>query len=245
LDLLFGRKSSGQGVAQLWLVFIALPLKSINVQPLKAMVIANSASPLTILENGDRLNRDEFERRYIASNIKKAELIEGIVHVASPLRFTSHGKPHSQIIGWLVTYQSMVAGLEVGIEPTVRLDDDNEPQPDAVLFRVDGNAKIDADGYISGAPELIAEIAASTVSYDLHSKKRTYELNGVKEYIVWRTLDRQIDWFILDNGKYRELEPDGSGIIRSQEFMGLWLNVNAILTNDMSTVLKTLQTGLS
>jgi hypothetical protein len=209
------------------------------------MVIANSASPLTILENGDRLNRDEFERRYIASNIKKAELIEGIVHVASPLRFTSHGKPHSQIIGWLVTYQSMVAGLEVGIEPTVRLDDDNEPQPDAVLFRVDGNAKIDADGYISGAPELIAEIAASTVSYDLHSKKRTYELNGVKEYIVWRTLDRQIDWFILDNGKYRELEPDGSGIIRSQEFMGLWLKVNAILTNDMSTVIKTLQTGLS
>jgi len=62
------------------------------------MVIANSLSPLTILENGDRLNRDEFERRYIASNIKKAELIEGIVHVASPLRYTPHGKPHSHII---------------------------------------------------------------------------------------------------------------------------------------------------
>jgi hypothetical protein len=65
-------------------------------------------------------------------------------------------------------YQAAIAGLEVGIEPTVRLDDDNEPQPDAVLFRVDGNAKIDDDGYISGAPELIAEIAASTVSYDLY-----------------------------------------------------------------------------
>lgn len=209
------------------------------------MVIANSPSTLTILENGDRLNRDEFERRYTASNIKKAELIEGIVHVASPLRFTSHGKPHSQIIGWLVTYQSMVVGLEVGIEPTVRLDDDNEPQPDAVLFRVDGNAKIDDDGYISGAPELIAEIAASTVSYDLHSKKRTYERNGVKEYIVWRTLDRQIDWFVLENGKYNRLEPDAARIIRSQEFSGLGLNVNAILSNDMSAVLKTLQTGLS
>jgi len=209
------------------------------------MVIANSPSPLTTLENGDRLNREEFERRYIASNIKKAELIAGIVHVASPLRFTSHGKPHSQIIGWLVTYQSMVAGLEVGIEPTVRLDDDNEPQPDAVLFRVDGNAKIDADGYISGAPELIAEIAASTVSYDLHSKKSTYEHSGVKEYIVWRTLDRQIDWFILENGKYHKLEPDESGIIRSREFIGLWLNVDAILRHDMSTVIKTLQTGLN
>ena len=209
------------------------------------MVIANPPSSVTILENGDRLNREEFERRYTVSNIKKAELIEGIVHVASPLRFTSHGKPHSQIIGWLVTYQSMVTGLEVGIEPTVRLDDDNEPQPDAVLFRIGGNAQIDTDGYITGAPELIAEIAASTVSYDLHSKKRIYERNGVKEYIVWRTLDRQIDWFILENGEYQKLEPDDSGIIRSQEFEGLWLNVNAILQNDMSAVLKTLQTGIA
>ena len=209
------------------------------------MVIANSSTPLTILENGDRLNLAEFERRYIASNIKKAELIEGIVHVASPIRFTPHGKPHSNIITWLGTYQAAITGLEVGIEPTVRLDDDNEPQPDAVLFRIDGNAKIDDDGYISGAPELIAEIAASTVSYDLHSKKRTYERNGVKEYIVWRTLDRQIDWFILENGKYCRLEPDQSGIIRSQEFLGLWLNVNAILNNDMSSVLKTLQTGIA
>jgi Uma2 family endonuclease len=209
------------------------------------MVIANSPSPVTILENGDRLGREEFERRYTASNIKKAELIEGIVHVASPLRFTSHGKPHSQIIGWLVTYQSMVTGLEVGVEPTVRLDDDNEPQPDAVLFRIGGNAQIDADGYIAGAPELIAEIAASTVSYDLYSKKRIYERNGVKEYIVWRTLDRQIDWFILENGEYQKLEPDDSGIIRSREFEGLWLNVNAILQNDMSAVLKTLQTGIA
>ena len=209
------------------------------------MVIANSPSPVTILENGDRLGREEFERRYTASNIKKAELIEGIVHVASPLRFTSHGKPHSQIIGWLVTYQSMVTGLEVGVEPTVRLDDDNEPQPDAVLFRIGGNAQVDADGYITGAPELIAEIAASTVSYDLYSKKRIYERNGVKEYIVWRTLDRQIDWFILENGEYQKLEPDDSEVIRSREFEGLWLNANAILQNDMSAVLKTLQAGIA
>ncbi|AFY74207.1 hypothetical protein Syn7502_02198 [Synechococcus sp. PCC 7502] len=208
------------------------------------MVISNSPSPLTILENGDRLNREEFERRYTASKIKKAELIESIVHVASPLLYTPDGKPHSNIITWLGTYQAVIAGLEVGIEPTVRLDDDNEPQPDAVLFRVNGNAKIDADGYISGAPELIAEIAASTVSYDLHSKKRTYERNGVKEYIVWRTLDRQVDWFILENGKYNKLEPDELGTIRSQEFAGLWLNVTAILSNDMSAVLKTLQDGL-
>ncbi|MFN5398699.1 MAG: Uma2 family endonuclease [Pseudanabaena sp.] len=205
------------------------------------MVIANSLPTLTILENGDRLNRVEFERRYTASNIKKAELIEGLVYVASPLRFTPHAKPHSQIIGWLITYQSMRTDLEVGIEPTVRLDADNEPQPDAVLFRLGGNAQVDEDGYITGSPELIVEIAASTVSYDLHAKKRAYERNGVKEYIVWRTLDQQIDWFVLENSQYVELAPDATGIIHSREFEGLRLNVSAILNGDISTVLKTLQ----
>ncbi|MCL1494116.1 MAG: Uma2 family endonuclease [Pseudanabaena sp. Salubria-1] len=205
------------------------------------MVIANSAATLTILENGDRLNRVEFERRYTASNIKKAELIEGLVYVASPLRFTPHAEPHGRIIGWLIAYQAMMTGLKVGIEPTVRLDADNEPQPDAVLFRLGGNAQVDEDGYITGSPELIVEIAASTVSYDLHAKKRSYERNGVKEYIVWRTLDQAIDWFILENDKYVELAADDAGIIHSREFEGLRLNVTAILNGDMSAVLKTLQ----
>jgi Uma2 family endonuclease len=205
------------------------------------MVIANSAPTLTILENGDLLNRLEFERRYTASNIKKAELIEGLVYVASSVRFTTHAKPHAQIVGWLGTYQAMKTDLKTGLEPTVRLDADNEPQPDAVLFRLGGNAQVDEDGYITGAPELIVEIAASTVSYDLHAKKRVYERNGVKEYIVWRTLDFAIDWFVLENGKYVELAPDAAGIIHSREFEGLRLNVTAILNGDMSAVLKTLQ----
>jgi len=196
----------------------------------------------TLLENGDRLTRAEFEERYAASNLKKAELIEGMVYVASPLRFTAHGKPHGQMVGWLVVYQAMATGLEVGIEPTVRLDDQNELQPDAVLFRVGGNAQIDAEGYLAGAPELIVEIAASTASYDLHSKKQVYQRHGVKEYLVWRTLDQQIDWFVLTDGVYRNLAPDGDGILRSPEFGGLWLNVPALLRGDMAAVLATLRT---
>lgn len=60
------------------------------------MVIANSAPILTILENGDRSNRLEFERRYTPSNIKKAELIEGIVYVASPFSDTGKGLPRKK-----------------------------------------------------------------------------------------------------------------------------------------------------
>jgi Uma2 family endonuclease len=197
------------------------------------------------LENGDRLSRAEFERRYAASpDVQKAELIEGRVFVASPLRFTPHAEPHSHLIGWLWTYKTWVGGVSLGIEPTVRLDEQNEPQPDGVLFRQKGNVQIDTDGYLVGAPELVVEIAASTASYDLYEKKRVYERHGVKEYIVWRTFDGEIDWFVLEKGRYVTLSPDDQGIIRSQEFRGLWLNSRALLAGNMPGVLQTLNEGI-
>ena len=94
-----------------------------------------SSHKLPPLENGDRLTRIEFERRYHAMrHLKKAELIEGIVYVASPLRFESHAEPHTRLVTWLSIYQIGTLGARLGIEPTVRLDRDNEPQPDAVLL---------------------------------------------------------------------------------------------------------------
>jgi hypothetical protein len=45
-----------------------------------------SSHGLLPLENGDRLTRAEFERRYeTMPHLKKAELIEGVVHVPSPV----------------------------------------------------------------------------------------------------------------------------------------------------------------
>jgi len=153
---------------------------------------------IPLLENGDRLTRHEFERRYTAmpyqkKGSNKAELIEGIVYIASPLRFESHAQPHGNIIGWLWNYQIAIEGVTLGVEPTVRLDLDNEFQPDAVMFIPGRGARITEDDYIAGAPELVVEIAASTVSIDLHDKKAAYRRNGVQEYIIWRTLDREID----------------------------------------------------
>ena len=146
--------------------------------------------PLTIppLESGDELTRTEFERRYDAMpQLKKAELIQGIVYIASPLRFKSHGKPHAYIIGWLAMYEAATPGVELGDNATVRLDADNEPQPDAILL-IDANAGgqsfLGEDGYIEGAPELVAEIAASSAAIDLGDKKRAYRRNGVREYLV-------------------------------------------------------------
>ncbi|MEQ9623708.1 Uma2 family endonuclease [Coleofasciculus chthonoplastes] len=200
------------------------------------------------LENGDRLTRAEFERRYsLIPDIKKAELIEGVVYVASPLRYNRHGKPHSQVMTWLGVYVAGTPGVELADNATVRLDLDNEPQPDALL-RLDeesgGRSRISEDDYVEGAPELIVEIAASSVSYDLHDKLRAYRRNGVREYLVWLVQDREFRWYILDQGEYRQQQPDSLGVLSSPFLPGLRLDVQALLRGDMSRVLTVLQVGI-
>ena len=201
------------------------------------------------LESGDRLSRHEFERRYTAMpHLKKAELIEGVVYVSSPLRFKSHGQPHGDLIGWLWIYKVSTPGVELGDNVTVRLDLDNEPQPDVLLLideKLGGQAKISEDDYIEGAPELVAEVAASSASNDLYDKKRAYRRNGVQEYIVWQILENKVDWFSLQNDEYVTLEADANGVIKSRIFPGLWLDMTALLTKDMTKVLAVLQLGLN
>lgn len=199
------------------------------------------------LENGDRLTRQEFERRYNAMpHIKKAELIEGIVYMASPVRHLNHGKPHGKLITWLGVYSVATGGVDLSDNATVLLDADNELQPDALL-RIDnnGNSRINKDGYIEGAPELVAEVAGSSAANDLYDKKKVYRRNGVKEYIVWQTLDNKLDWFYLENGEYILLEADAMGTVKSRVYPGLWLDVTALLTGDMAKVLAVLQQGLT
>jgi Uma2 family endonuclease len=229
----------------------------IAAQRESAMAVSSTTSMSSVgfeealpkLENGDCLTRGEFERRYDAMpHLKKAELIEGVVYVPSPVRHRQHGAPHAQLIGWLVQYAANTPGVEVGDNSSVRLDLDNEPQPDALLFidpTCGGQVCISADGMIEGAPELVAEIASSSVSYDLHAKLHVYRRSGVREYIVWRVLEREIDWFMLRAGQYERMPVDAQGLVRSEIFAGLWLDPAALVRGDMATVLAIVQQGLA
>jgi Uma2 family endonuclease len=211
-------------------------------------MLVSPSTKVPPLESGDRLTRYEFEHRYQAMPyIKKAELIEGVVYVASPVRMANHGRPHAALVGWLMVYKAATPGVDLGDNATVRLDADNEPQPDALLRiepEVGGNSRISDDDYVEGVPELIAEIAASSASYDLNDKLNAYRRNGVQEYIVWQIYENRLDWFSLQEGRYVPLEPDGVGVIRSQIFPGLWLAVNALREGDLAEVLAVLQQGL-
>ncbi len=201
------------------------------------------------LEPSDRLTRDEFERRYEAMpKLKKAELIEGVVYMPSPVRQRRHGRPHVRLVTWLGIYEGGTPGVEGGDNSTVRLDMDNDPQPDALLFidpACGGNARISADDYVEGAPELMAEVSASSAGFDLHTKFQVYRRNGVREYIVWRVLDQQLDWFVLRASQFQPLVPGADGILRSETFPGLWLDAPALIRGDMPRVMTVVQQGLA
>lgn len=202
------------------------------------MVSIRTAKPL--LENGDRMDRAEFHRRYSqCGELHRVELIEGVVYMPSPIRFAAHSREQGLMIWWLGAYAAMHEGVEHGGPTSIILDDQNEPEPDALLFRMHPG-RLDAEGYVAGPPELIVEIAASSVSRDLHQKKQAYERNGVLEYIVWRTGDGAIDWFRLRDGAYAERTPDAAGIIESEAFPGLRLDVPRMLAHDRAGVLAAL-----
>jgi hypothetical protein len=201
-----------------------------------------------LLQNGDHLTQAEFERRYEAMpNVTKAELIEGVVYMPSPVSDENHGAPHFDLITWMGVYRSATPGVRGGDNSTLRLDVDNEPQPDAhlIILPSHGGQVRREGGYIVGAPELVAEVAASRASIDLHAKLNAYRRNGVREYIVWRVYDRAIDWFILHEGRYDRLAPNNLGVYQSQVLPGLWLDPAPLIAGDMLAVLQMLQQGLA
>ena len=204
------------------------------------------ASAVPALENGDRLTRCEFERRYaMRPDLKKAQLIEGIVYMPSPVSFV-HAEAHAAINSVLGLYAASTAGVRVADNATVRLDLDNEPQPDVLLCinaPAGGRSRL-SDGYLEGAPELVVEVSASSASIDLHDKLRAYRRNGVQEYVVWRTRDGRIDWFELVDGEYRLLPADDAGVVRSRVFPGLRIACPGLLASDPAAALAELQKGI-
>lgn len=201
------------------------------------------------LNPGDRLSRAEFERRYEAHpEIKKAELIEGVVYVPSPIRIQQHSRPHGDLVTWLGVYRAATPGVQGGDNGTVRLDRWNEVQPDVCLWldpARGGKSRVTPDDYLEGPPELVVEIAASSVAYDLHEKKRVYERTGVPDYVAAQVYEQRVDWFVLCEDGYAALQPDEKGILRSEVFPGLWLNPAAFWSGDLAAMLATLQEGLA
>jgi Uma2 family endonuclease len=199
------------------------------------------------LEPGDFLDRATFHARYEAMPPGiKAELIDGVVYMPSPAKL-KHGSHAFVVIGWLLHYEAKTPGV-LGLEnTTVLLSETSEPQPDAALVVAPGyggQTFVDADDWVTGAPELVVEVASSTAAYDLHAKKWAYEAAGVREYVTILVRELTVKWFVLVDGRYEELAQE-EGVFKSREFPGLWLDPKALLERNIPKVLSTVDEGLA
>ena len=204
---------------------------------------------LPLLENGDTLDTREFLRRFERMpDVKKAELINGVVFMASPVRLL-HANPHSDLGVWLGTYRISTPGVRSPDNVTFTLTKRNAVQPDVMLYTeasLGGKSQTSKKGYVIGSPELAAEVAASSVSLDAGPKRAIYLKHGVAEYVLWRIEDEAIDWWTLRDGAYHAVEPDpADGLLKSVVYPGLWLDKAAMLRGDMPAVLAGLHLGLA
>jgi Putative restriction endonuclease len=190
------------------------------------------------------LSREEFHRRYEAMpQLQKAELIEGVVFLQSPARLRRSGKARTELVAWLGMYSAYTPGTEGSMNPTVLLDPHSEPQPDTLLmlaFACGGNVRINHDGFIEGAPELIADANEEGIN----AKLNAYQSSGVKEYVVWRVEDRDIDWFVLRRENRERMSPSEDGLLKSVAFPGLWLDSQALIAGNLRRVFEVVQMGL-
>jgi hypothetical protein len=179
-----------------------------------ATVTEQCVPPLTA---GDQLNRKEFLRRWKAHpRIKLAELIGGTVYMPSPVS-VDHGGMDGDVGGWLTMYKAYTPGTASERDTTSFMLDDT-PQPDLnlrLLSECGGRSWVE-EKYLHGVPELLAEICASSVSYDLHQRYNLYQSAGVPEYLAVVLYEREIRWHTLADGRYQALSPDADGLYRSR-----------------------------
>ncbi len=199
------------------------------------------------LNSGDHLSRAEFHRRYgMYPEVYKAELIEGVVIVGSPVH-RQHGRPHFQISASLGVYVAHTPGLLAGDNESVVLDQDNELQPD-LFVGIDatrGGQVVDSEeGPLMGVPEFVVEVAASSAAYDLHSKLNVYQRNGVQEYLVLLAFEREMRFYRLKDGEYVAVEPDAEGVLRSQVLPGFWFRSDWFWEGRLAEMLQLVQEGI-
>ncbi len=219
----------------------------IEREPLLTRTTSDDVPPL---EPGDCLNASEFLRRFaVTPELKKAELINGVVYMSAAVRVDQHAEPDSLLQTLLGCYAIGTRGVRSLTNGTVRLSPDDVVQPDAalrILAELGGQSRVGQDGYLRGAPELVAEVSASTVSIDARQKLQTYRQAGVREYLLWRVRDNAVDWWTRDeDDEFELIVADADCLHRSRAFPGLWIDVAALVAEDGARLIEVIQQGLA
>jgi Uma2 family endonuclease len=203
--------------------------------------MASHSISLVDLHNGDRMSRDEFLWRWEQiPDIKRAELIDGVVYLSSPLS-EWHSDYELLLCSWLLAFEDRVPGLKILPNATWLLGD-SSPQPDLALIRQQGSSHSEGK-FRQGPPELAVEISYSSLAYDLGPKLELYRRTGVQEYLTILLEDKKAQWRVLgSDGRYRLLKLSG-GFLKSKIFPGLWLDPVALFPPDRKRLLAGVEAG--
>jgi hypothetical protein len=209
--------------------------------------MAHFATPIPPLRAGDRLTPAEFDRRWDATpRLKVAELLDGVVYLPE-IGSLRHGVPAAHLVGITGIYAGFTEGTEGACHSSLLLDDRNEAQPDALVLIEEshgGQARL-VDDFLVTAPEWVGEVTENRDSYDLGVKLPIYRRFGVRECLVWRVLDRAIDYFVLRDGQYKRLAVSLRGCYESEVLPGLWLDPHAFIAGDTAAALQVMERGLA
>lgn len=208
--------------------------------------MATVEQEIPVLTPGDNLSRSDFVRIWdLHPEIKRAELIGGIVFMPPPVSL-DHGENELDIGTWAGSYRAYTPGCVGGHNTSCFLLQDL-PQPDVHLRILPeyGGRSYEKDRLLAGTPEFFAEVCRSSVVYDLHQKKDLYEEAGIPEYLAILIAEKEVRWHVLEEGRYRLMDPGPDGVYRARVFPGLWLDARAFLDRDMPRVLAVLQQGIA
>lgn len=218
--------------------------QTIPAQEFSTGTVAMDMPPLA---TGDSLSRKEFLRRWEGMpNVKKEELIRGVVYMPSPVS-RAHGDIDHVLGGWLYFYRSATPGCCGGNNMTWMMLEEEAPQPDTCLWIMPeyGGKVRRQQQYLAGAPDFLAETCLSSAAYDLHQKLEVYQEAGVREYLAILLHEREARWHRLVRGRFRVVPPDPDGVHRSVVLPGLWLDAAALLTGDLTRLNAVLNQGVA
>ena len=202
------------------------------------------------LRDGERIPPDEFRRRcgvLEAVGVDfRVEYVNGVVRMMPPPNFAGHTHPIRVMQGLLSAYTRQTPGVIDYTESGVTLpveETSADVSPDLCLVVQPGRGgqmSVDDAGYFVGPPELVVEVANSSLSYDLGEKRDLYEAAGVQEYLVHATRERRLLMMRRDGDRFRTVMPDADGVLASRIFPGLVFDTAAIIADDIAAAEATL-----
>jgi len=193
------------------------------------------------------MSSEEFlERWERMPALKQAELLEGMVYMASPIRI-EHGYWDRRVSAWLSLFVDRVHGLGAATNTTVDLGERNVPQPDQIAYTKPefGGRSTVVRGVFTGVPELAVEVSYSSADIDHTVKKAIYSAASVEEYVVFDLLARKVTWWRLADGSYKKIPRGADGVRRSHVFPGLWLDERAFWIEDNERMFEVAAEGLA